>query len=49
MKETENFDVFLYAMQAKTKKDIAIPIYDELTKLKISAFIDHVEINGATP
>lgn len=43
MKETENFDVFI-CHASEDKKDIAIPIYDELTKLKISAFIDHVEI-----
>lgn len=44
MKETENFDVFI-CHASEDKKDIAIPVYDELTKINISAFIDHVEIN----
>ncbi|HEC9537090.1 TPA: TIR domain-containing protein [Salmonella enterica subsp. enterica serovar Poona] len=44
MKETETYDVFIcHASEDKTS--IAIPIYEELTKLKISTFIDHVEIN----
>lgn len=43
MKETENFDVFI-CHASEDKKDIAIPVYNELTKINISAFIDHVEI-----
>lgn len=43
MKETENFDVFI-CHASEDKKDIATPVYDELTKINISAFIDHVEI-----
>lgn len=43
MKETENFDVFI-CHASEDKKGIAIPVYDELTKINISAFIDHVEI-----
>ena len=43
MKETENFDVFI--CHASEDKDlIAIPVYEELKKINISAFIDHVEI-----
>lgn len=43
MKETENYDVFI-CHASEDKKDIAIPVYDELVKINISAFIDHVEI-----
>lgn len=44
MKETETYDVFIcHASEDKTS--IAIPIYEELIKLNISTFIDHVEIN----
>lgn len=43
MKETENFDVFI-CHASEDKEGIAIPVYDELTKINISAFIDHVEI-----
>ncbi|WP_245006708.1 TIR domain-containing anti-phage reverse transcriptase [Erwinia persicina] len=43
MKETENFDVFI-CHASEDKEDIATPVYDELTKINISAFIDHVEI-----
>lgn len=43
MKETENFDVFI-CHASEDKEAIAIPLYDELTKNNISAFIDHVEI-----
>ena len=44
MKETENFDVFI-CHASEDKEDIAMPIYQELSKMKISAFIDHVEIH----
>ena len=43
MKETENFDVFI-CHASEDKEDIANPVHDELTKINISAFIDHVEI-----
>lgn len=43
MKETENYDVFI-CHASEDKKSIATPLYDELTKINISAFIDHVEI-----
>ncbi|MCH5050924.1 TIR domain-containing protein [Pectobacterium aquaticum] len=43
MKETENYDVFI-CHASEDKDDIAIPVYDELSKINISAFIDHVEI-----
>lgn len=44
MKETETYDVFI-CHASEDKSSIAIPIYDELCKLHISAFIDHVEIS----
>lgn len=43
MKVTETYDVFI-CHASEDKATIAIPIYDELNKLNISAFIDHVEI-----
>ncbi|WP_265693755.1 toll/interleukin-1 receptor domain-containing protein, partial [Providencia rustigianii] len=43
MQETECFDVFI-CHASEDKKDIATPVYNELTKINISAFIDHVQI-----
>lgn len=43
MKETETYDVFI-CHASEDKNSIAIPIYEELIKLNISTFIDHVEI-----
>ncbi|MEQ5315804.1 TIR domain-containing anti-phage reverse transcriptase [Providencia vermicola] len=43
MKETERFDVFI-CHASEDKKDIATPVYNELTKINISAFIDNVQI-----
>lgn len=43
MRVTENYDVFI-CHASEDKDTIAIPIYDALMGLNISAFIDHVEI-----
>ena len=37
--------MYLFVMPSEDKTSIAIPIYEELIKLNISTFIDHVEIN----
>lgn len=43
MKETENFDVFI-CHASEDKNDIAIPVFNQLDRINISAFIDHVQI-----
>ncbi|WP_253684631.1 TIR domain-containing anti-phage reverse transcriptase [Edwardsiella tarda] len=43
MKETETYDVFI-CHASEDKESIATPIYNELVKLNIATFIDHIEI-----
>lgn len=43
MKETETYDVFI-CHASEDKPEIAVPVYNELNKLSIVTFIDHLSI-----
>lgn len=43
MTETETYDIFI-CHASEDKDNIATPIYEELTKLNVKAFIDHMDI-----